>query len=104
MAAASGGCKSPAAAPVDPHALVLNRVLLQMRINPAKQRIDLDPSEVGNTDLGIALTGSLDLSGDDPQVTLGVASTRMSVAAMKRLWPVTVASKVRAWVVDHVQA
>ena len=28
----------------------------------------------------------------------------MSVAAMKRIWPVTVASKVRAWVLDHVQA
>ena len=100
----SGGGAVLASAPVDPHALVLNRVLLRMRINPAKQRIDLDPSEVGNTDLGIALTGSLDFSGDDPRITLGFASTRMSVAAMKRLWPVTVASKVRAWVVDHVQA
>src|SRR5262245_45745395 len=100
----SGGGAVLASAPVDPHALVLNRVLLQLRINPAKQRIDLDPSEVGNTDLGIALTGSLDFSGDDPRVTLGLASTRMSVAALKRIWPVTVASKVRAWVVDHVQA
>jgi hypothetical protein len=99
----SGGGAVLASAPVDPHALVLNRVLLQLRINPAKQRIDLDPSEVGNTDLGIALTGSLDFSGDDPRVTLGLASTRMSVAALKRIWPVTVASKVRAWVVDHVQ-
>ncbi len=100
----SGGGAVLASAPVDPHALVLNRVLLQLRINPAKQRIDLEPSEVGNTDLGIALTGSLDFSGDDPRVTLGLASTRMSVAALKRIWPVTVASKVRAWVVDHVQA
>jgi hypothetical protein len=100
----SGGGAVLASAPVDPHALVLNRVLLQLRINPAKQRIDLDPSEVGNTDLGVALTGSLDFSGDDPRVTLGLASTRMSVAALKRIWPVTVASKVRAWVLDHVQA
>src|SRR5260370_24909253 len=70
----------------------------------AKQRPDLEGSEVGTPDLGIALTGSLDFSGDDPRVTLGLASTRMSVAALKRIWPVTVASKVRAWVVDHVQA
>ena len=100
----SGGGAVLASAPADPHALVLNRVRLQLRINPATQRIDLDPSEVGNTDLGIALTGSLDFSGDDPRVTLGLVSTRMSVAALKRIWPVTVASKVRAWAIDHVQA
>src|SRR5215472_17012430 len=75
-----------------------------MRIDANKQRVDLEPSEVGNTDLGVALTGSLDFSGDDPRVTLGIAGTRMSVAALKRLWPLTVSPKVRAWVIDHVQA
>jgi len=100
----SGGSLVLASAAVDPNALVVNRILLQLRVNPNKQRIDLDPSELGNTDLGVALTGSLDFSSDDPRLTLGIASTRMSVAAMKRLWPVTVASKVRAWVLDHVQA
>src|SRR5438876_5863417 len=100
----SGGSLMLASAPADPNALVLNRVLLKLRINPNKQRIDLEPSELGNTDLGVALSGSLDFSSEDPRLTLGVASTRMSVAAMKRIWPVTVASKVRAWVLDHVQA
>jgi len=100
----SGGSLVLASAPVDPNALVLNRILLKMRIDANKQRIDLEPSELGNTDLGVALNGSLDFSGDDPRLTLGIASTRMSVAAMKRIWPVTVASKVRAWVLDHVQA
>jgi Protein of unknown function len=100
----SGGSLMLASAPADPNALVLNRVLLKLRINPNKQRIDLEPSEFGNTDLGLALSGSLDFSSEDPRLTLGVASTRMSVAAMKRIWPVTVASKVRAWVLDHVQA
>jgi hypothetical protein len=100
----SGGSLVLASAPVDPNALVLNRILLKLRINANKQRIDLEPSELGNTNLGVALNGSLDFSGDDPRLTLGIASTRMSVAAMKRIWPVTVASKVRAWVLDHVQA
>src|SRR5262249_45436072 len=100
----SGGSLVLASAPVDPHALVLNRILLKLRINANKQRIDLEPSELGNTDLGVALNGSLDFSGDDPRLTLGIASTRMSVAAMKRIWPVTVASEVRAWVLDQVQA
>lgn len=100
----SGGSAVLALAPVDPNALILNRIRLQLRIDSAKQRIDLEPSEVGNTDLGVALTGGLDFSGDDPRLTLGIAGTRMSVGALKRLWPVTVASKVRAWVVDHIQA
>ena len=91
------------AAPVDPNALILNRIALRMRIDPAKQRIDLDPSELGNADLGVALTGSLDFSTDDPRLVLGIASTRMSVAAMKRLWPICTAPKVRAWVEAHVQ-
>jgi len=59
-----------ASAPVDPNALILNRVQLQLRIDPTKQRIDLEPSEVGNTNLGVALTGSLDFSSDDPRLTL----------------------------------
>jgi hypothetical protein len=100
----SGGSLVLASAPIDPNALVLNRILLKLRIDPNKQRIDLEPSELGNTDLGVALNGSLDFSADDPRLTVGIASTRMSVAAMKRIWPVTVASKVRAWVLDHVQA
>ena len=91
------------AAPVDPNPLILNRVALRMRVDPAKQRIDLDPSELGNADLGVALTGSLDFSSDDPRLVLGIASTRMSVAAMKRLWPICTAPKVRAWVEEHVQ-
>jgi Protein of unknown function len=100
----SGGSAVLAAAPVDPNALILNRVQLRLRIDSNKQRVDLEPSEIGNTDLGVALNGSLDFSGDDPRLTLGIAGTRMSVAALKRLWPLTVATKVRAWVLDHVQA
>ena len=75
-----------------------------MRVDPAKQRIDLDPSELGNADLGVALTGSLDFSSDDPRLVLGIAGTRMSVAAMKLLWPICTAPKVRAWVEEHVLA
>ena len=86
------------AAPADQKPLILNRVALRMRVDPAKQRIDLDPSELGNADLGVALTGSLDFSSDDPRLVLGIAGTRMSVAAMKLLWPICTAPKVRAWV------
>ena len=92
------------AAPVDANPLILNRFLLQLRVDPSKQRIDIEQSELGNMDLGVALDGSIDFSGDDPRLVLGIAGTRMSVAAMKRLWPVVSAPKVRAWVEEHVQA
>ncbi len=100
----SGGTIVLASAVTDPAAVVLNRILLRLRIDPSKQRIDLEPSELGNADLGVALTGSLDFSGDDPRLALGIAGTRMSVAALKRLWPVCTAPKVRAWVQDRIQA
>ena len=92
------------AAPADQKPLILDRVALRLRVDPAKQRIDLDPSELGNADLGVALTGSLDFSSDDPRLVLGIAGTRMSVAAMKLLWPICTAPKVRAWVQEHVLA
>ena len=90
-------------ASVDRDPLILNRFLLKLRIDPGKQRIDLEQGEIGNTDIGVALTGNLDLSGDDPRLTAWSAGTRMSVTAMKRLWPAIAAPKVRAWVEEHVQ-
>ncbi len=93
-----------ASAPTDANALVLNRVLLRLLIDLGKRRIDIEQGEIGNADIGVALTGGLDFSGDDPKLAVGVAGTRMSVAAMKRLWPVFAAPKVRTWVEDHVQA
>src|SRR5262249_38591901 len=92
------------AAPIDPDALVLNRIMLRLRVDPNTQRVDIEHGELGNADLGVAISGSLDLSGDDPRVGTGIAGPRMSVAAMKRLWPVCAAPKVRAWVEEHVQA
>jgi Protein of unknown function len=82
--------------------LILNRIALRLRLDPKRQRIDVEQGEIGNMDLAIALSGGLDFSGDDPRLTLGGAGTRMSVAALKRLWPIFCAPKVRSWVLDHV--
>ena len=53
-------------------------------------------------ELGVALSGNLDFSGDDRGWRSASPATRMSVAAMKRLWPVVLAPKVRAWVTEHL--
>jgi hypothetical protein len=84
--------------------LVLNRVLLRMRIDPNKRRMDIEQGEIGNSDLGVALSGGMGCSGDDIILAVGVTGTRMTVASMKQLWPFFAAPKVRAWVEDHVQA
>ena len=44
--------------------VVLNRSRLRLRIDPDKQRIDVEQGEVGNMDLGLAISGSLDFSGE----------------------------------------
>jgi hypothetical protein len=82
--------------------LVLNRLLLQLRIDPNTRRVDIEQGEIGNGEIGVVLSGGMDCSGDDPQLAVSVAGTRMSVSAMKRLWPVFAAPKVRAWVEDHI--
>src|SRR5271166_771836 len=93
-----------ASTPPDSSPLVLNRFLLRLRIDPSVRRVDIEQGELGNSEIGIALSGGMDCSGDDARLAVGIAGTRMTVAAMKRLWPVFAAPKVRTWVEDHVHA
>ena len=86
----------------DPNPLILSRVQLRLKLDAEKQRIDVVQGDVGNMEIGLAISGGIDFSTADPRVTVGVAGNRMSVAAMKKLWPFFVAPKVRSWVDDHV--
>jgi hypothetical protein len=58
--------------------------------------------DIGNGELGLAVSGSIDYSSSDPRLTLGVAGGPMSAAAMKKLWPFFVSPKVRKWVNEHI--
>ncbi|MPZ56807.1 MAG: hypothetical protein GEU91_10000 [Rhizobiales bacterium] len=81
--------------------LVLNRVQVNARFDPAKRRIHLDRGELGNSETSIALSGGFDYSGS-PRLMLGLAARRMSLATMKQLWPSFVSPNVRNWVMEHV--
>ena len=83
-------------------ALVLNRITVAGRYDPAKRRIVLDEGDVGNEKLGVAVSGNLDFSGSEMRLTGGLAGTRMPVGALKRLWPVFVSPKVRDWFNEHL--
>jgi hypothetical protein len=97
----TGGTVVLAATEADANPLVLNRFLMRLRIDPDKQRIDVEQGELGNMEVGVAISGNFDYA-DEPRLTIGVAGTRMSATAMKRLWPAMVAPKVRTWVEDHI--
>ena len=98
----TGGTVVLASAMSDPSPLILNRFLLRLRLDPDKQRMDIEQGEIGNMEVGLALSGHLDYSNSEPRLVVGVAGNRMSVAAMKRIWPIFINPRVRAWVDDHV--
>jgi hypothetical protein len=100
----TGGTVVLATAATDPSPLVINRLLLRMRIDPDKQRVDVEQGELGNAEVGLAISGGIDFADGDPRIALGIAGNRMSVAAMKRLWPALLAPNVRAWVEEHILA
>ena len=89
--------------------LLLKRVLVRGTIDPVRQRVTFDQGDFGTKEFGgrdlndvsIALSGSFDFGGE-PRLALGIAGNQMPVAALKRLWPVFIASKVRDWVVQHI--
>ncbi|MFZ0987814.1 MAG: DUF3971 domain-containing protein [Xanthobacteraceae bacterium] len=88
------------AAPGEP--LVLNRIGVIGRFDPISKRLTINHGDVGNADLGVAVSGNADYSNGNLRVTTGLAATRMSSDALKRLWPVFFAPKVRDWFNEHL--
>ena len=84
--------------------LMLERVNVRAKYDPARQRLDFEQAEMRGISAGAVLSGMIDFSGEEPMVNFGVAGSRMLVPAFKRLWPAMVASPVRAWVEENVAA
>jgi hypothetical protein len=89
----SGGSTEP---------LVLNRIAVSGHYDAAKQHFAIDEGDVGNTGVGVAMSGNVDFSGGNIHVAAGLAGTRMPVDALKRLWPVFIQPKVRRWFNKHL--
>jgi Protein of unknown function len=81
--------------------LVLNRIAISGRYDAGKQRVVVDEADVGNSGVGVAMSGNLDFSGT-PRLAAGVAGTRMPVEAFKRIWPTFIKRKVRDWFNEHL--
>jgi hypothetical protein len=82
--------------------LIIDRVAVRVRIDPDKKLFEIDQADLGGMAGGFAMSGAIDYSGPDPRLALGVAGTRMTVSAFKRLWPALVTPRLRSWVVDRV--
>src|SRR5438477_10790616 len=82
--------------------LVLNRIGVIGRFDPAGKRLTIIHGDIGNADLGVAMSGTADYSNGNLRVATGLAATRMSSDALKKLWPVFVAPKVRDWFNEHL--
>jgi uncharacterized protein DUF3971 len=82
--------------------LILNRIEVIGRFDPTSKSVIINHGDVGNAGLGVAVSGNADYSNGNLRITTGLAATRMSSDALKRLWPVFVAPKVRDWFNEHL--
>lgn len=82
--------------------LIIDRVSVRAHIDPVKRLFEIEQADLGGMAGGFALSGTIDFSTPDPRLALGVAGTRMTVSAFKRLWPAMVTPRLRSWVVDRI--
>ncbi|HXW29757.1 MAG TPA: DUF3971 domain-containing protein, partial [Xanthobacteraceae bacterium] len=83
--------------------LVLDRLSLGGRIDPARHRIELTHGDLGGAAADLGFSGALDYSTPDLRLVAGLAGTRMSASSLKKIWPVFVQTKVRKWVIDNIR-
>jgi hypothetical protein len=82
--------------------LIFNRIAIGLRFDTDKKRVVLTQADIGNGEIGVAGTGSIDYSAE-ARLQLGFAGTPMSAAALKRMWPILIVPEVREWVIERVE-
>src|SRR5438876_575262 len=98
----SGGTVVLAAIDPEQPPLIFNRIAIGLRFDTEKRRVLLTQADIGNGEIGIAGTGSVDYSAE-PRLALGFAGTPMSASALKRMWPTLIVPEVREWVIERVE-
>src|SRR5208282_2658675 len=73
--------------------LILNRIAVSGQFDPIKKRFVVGQGDIGNADVGLALSGNADYSSGEVRLATGLAVTRMSADDLKRLWPVFIVPK-----------
>lgn len=88
----------------DPRALVLNKIMMRANLDLMRRRIDLVQGDLGGAGVAGSLSGSVDFSGSDPRLAVGLAITPMSSEVAKKVWPIFIATKVRNWVAENLKS
>ena len=81
---------------------IIDRIAVRARLDTTKKVFEIDQADLGGAAGGFAISGSIDYSTSDPRLAIGAAGTRMTLSAMKRLWPALVTPKLRSWVVERI--
>jgi hypothetical protein len=84
--------------------LNIDRLTFRGGYDLASKRLTIDEGVLRGPTAGVALSGAVDLGGDNPMLQLGVAADRMPVSALKRLWPAPVAPGTRTWVIENIES
>ena len=85
-------------------ALVLNRIAVIGHYDASKHIFSIDNGDIGNSDVGVAISGKAEPANGDIHIAAGIAATRMPVESLKRLWPDVVVPKVRDWFIEHLKS
>jgi hypothetical protein len=89
-------------APSGGEPLILDRIGVVGRFDSASKRLTISQGDIGNADVGVAMSGNADYSSGSLRLATGLAATRMNSEALKKLWPTFVAPKVRDWFNEHL--
>jgi hypothetical protein len=85
--------------------LVLDHIALSGAFDAAKHRFVVDDGGyVGNTEVGVGMSGIADYSSGELHIAAGLAGTPMPVESLKRMWPIFVSPKVRDWFNQHLSS
>jgi hypothetical protein len=84
--------------------LTIDGVMFRGGYDAQAKRLTIDEGVLRGPTTGLALSGAIDLSGEDAMLQLGVVAEKMPVSAFKRLWPAPIAPGTRTWVLENVES
>jgi hypothetical protein len=83
-------------------ALVLDQIDLHATFDPGGRTFEIKRGLLGGRTANVAVTGNISLSGREPRVAVGIATSPMSVGTLTRLWPAPLVPRLRDWVMNAV--
>ncbi|MBK8008752.1 MAG: hypothetical protein IPK23_10230 [Rhizobiales bacterium] len=84
--------------------LTIDNVVFRGAYDVVTQRLSIHEGVLRGPTAGLALSGTIELGGDNPALQLGLVADRMPVSAFKRLWPAPVAPGARTWVLENIES